>query len=392
MVLDHAFPPDLRVENEAATLVAAGFEVAIYAVGEDDGPTTEDRFGVRIFRFRLPDRVRNKLRGLAGTIPAIEWVLGKGIRRIYSMWPFDALHAHDLYLFGTCLRAGRRLGVRVVGDMHENWVHALSVYHWSTHYPGRALINLAKWDRLETEWSHQVDCLILVIDEMKERMRLKGIDPGKMIVVPNTIQRDHFDQMLGQKTVPTGDPGALRLIYTGGMDRHRGLSTIIAAMPELLKSVPNVSLTLVGDGAIRDDLERLSVHLGVSEAVSFEGQQPQDRIPDYIRAADIGLIPHLKSVHTDNTIPHKLFHYMHMGLPVVASDCAPLRRIVEGEEAGVIYPSGDAAALAEAVIALAADEKARNRMGESGKRAVAERYNWQATAEILVSTYARLLG
>ena len=150
MVLDHAFPPDLRVENEARTLVKAGFEVAIYAIGEDDRPTVEDREGIRIFRFRLDDRIRNKLRGLAGTIPMIEWVLGRGIRRIHSIWPFDVLHAHDLYLFGTCLRAGRRLQVRVVGDMHENWVHALSVYHWSTHFPGKAFIDLAKWDRLES--------------------------------------------------------------------------------------------------------------------------------------------------------------------------------------------------------------------------------------------------
>jgi glycosyltransferase involved in cell wall biosynthesis len=392
MVLDHAFPPDLRVENEARTLTAAGFSVAILAIGEDSRPAVDDLDGIRIYRHRISNQLRNKMRGLAGTVPVIDWVLGRQIRRIYDEWPFAAIHAHDLYLFGACLKAGRRLQVPVVGDMHENWVHALSGYHWSTHYPGKAFISLKRWDRLETEWSRDVDILILVIEEMEGRMLEKGIDPEKMVVVPNTILRSQFDQMGLDPVTYRERAAGLRLVYTGGMDRHRGLNTLIDAMPEILATVEDASLLLVGDGAVRAELEERASQLGLSGSIQFEGWQPQDQIPSYIASADIGLIPHLKSVHTDNTIPHKLFHYMYMGLPVVASDCAPLKRIIQDTEAGITYPSGDSSALARAVIRLAGDEEERRAMGERGRRAVADQYNWENTSRGLVEAYKKLLG
>ena len=406
MVLDHAFPPDLRVENEARTLVAAGFDVAILAIGADTRIKSEDMDGITIRRYPLSNNVRNKLRGLAGSIPLIEWVYGRAIEKIYREWQFDALHAHDLYLFGACLRAGRRLGVKVVGDMHENWVHALSQYRWSTHYPGKAVINLDRWDTLETRWSSEVDRLIVVIDEMKERMVQKSIREEHIVVVPNTISRTFFDDLLSaEASAPPGTAleiessgksmsdteSTVNLIYTGGMDLHRGLASLVEAMPEIRNEIPNVRLTMVGDGAIRADLEKQSKKLAVDDIISFKGWQPQETIPAYIHRADIGLIPHLKSVHTDNTIPHKLFHYMYLGVPVVASDCDPLQRIIEAEQAGTVYSSGDSGALAAEVIKLARDPGLRNKMGSRGRIAVAERYNWEYTAEKLVDLYDALL-
>ena len=119
MVLDHAFPPDIRVENEALSLIEAGFEVGLLAVAPDDRPTRDTHRGIRLFRDRLHKEVRNKMRGLAGTVPILTWYLDRQIRRVYQEYRFDALHMHDLYLFGGGLRAGRRLGVPVVGDLHE---------------------------------------------------------------------------------------------------------------------------------------------------------------------------------------------------------------------------------------------------------------------------------
>jgi glycosyltransferase involved in cell wall biosynthesis len=410
MILDHSFPPDLRVENEARTLIKEGFEVAILAIGDDERPALDNLDGLTIYRYRLSNNVRNKLRGLSGSLPLIEWVYGRKIRGIYSEWPFDALHAHDLYLFGTCLRVGRALNVKVVGDMHENWVHALSEYRWSTHYPGKLFINLTRWDQLETAWSKDVDRLVVVIDEMKHRMVSKSVEPDHIVIVPNTISRGQFDNMLqngrssekghpadskaavgtGEKS--SGNDSGLKLIYTGGMDLHRGLSSLLDAMPEILKAIPDAELTMVGDGSVRADLEKRAASLGIADIVHFEGWQPQELIPGYIQRADIGLIPHLKSVHTDNTIPHKLFHYMYLGLPVVASDCNPLKRIIEAERAGRVYASGDPGGLAQAVISLAADSDKRSEMGNNGMNAVKERYNWEHTASGLIELYEDLLG
>jgi glycosyltransferase involved in cell wall biosynthesis len=74
---------------------------------------------------------------------------------------------------------------------------------------------------------------------------------------------------------------------------------------------------------------------------------------------------------------------------VVATDCAPIERIVRETGAGLIYPSGDASALARALLELR-DPERRRVMGEAGRRAVLERYRWDLTAQRLIALYATL--
>ena len=98
---------------------------------------------------------------------------------------------------------------------------------------------------------------------------------------------------------------------------HRGLSTAILAMPKVIKKNPNALLVLVGTGRNHEQLVKQALDLGIKNSVVFEGWQPQENIRSFIKRADIGLIPHVKSIHTDASIPHKLGYYMSEQLPVV---------------------------------------------------------------------------
>ena len=395
MLLDHSFPPDLRVENEARTLAQAGFEVTILAMDPDPRPSGMLEAHVHIVRARIPKQIRNKARGLAATFPFMDWIVGRQVASIHAGRKIHALHAHDLYLFGAALRAGKKLDVPVVGDMHENWVEALRHYKWSTTAPGKWVVDLSRWEQLETRWADQVDRLIVVIDEMKERMtgqlQLAGGRSHHIVTVPNTILRSSFDAWSPAKPddMPRGNPV---MLYTGGMDRHRGLEDPIRAMPIILERHPDAVLVLVGDGAVRSELEELVASLDLGGAVRFLGWKDQESVRGYMESAHIGLIPHLKTIHTDHTIPHKLFHYMHAGLPCVVSDCRPLERIVSAENCGSIYPSGDPDAMALAVLRMIGDPDGMAAMATRGREAVTERWNWETTSTGLVDLYRDLLG
>ncbi len=395
MLLDHAFPPDLRVENEARTLADAGFEVTIIALDPDPRPSFQLDDHIHVHRARVSRQIRNKARGLAASFPLMDWILHGPIRRVNKNRPIDALHAHDLYLFGAALRAGKRLDVPVVGDMHENWVEALKHYKWSTTAPGKWVVNLKRWEELELAWSCDVDRLIVVIDEMAERigsrMNEAGCKAHHVTTVPNTILRASFDDWSPStpEDMPAGDP---ILLYTGGMDRHRGLEDPIRAMPAILRDHPDAKLVLVGDGAVRGELEALTSNLRVDQSVHFLGWKDQSAVRGYMEAATIGLIPHRKTVHTDHTIPHKLFHYMHAGLSCVVSNCKPLERIVTLESNGLVYTSGNPESLAASVNRIVSDPAAREAMIRKGRTAVEQRWNWEATAVPLVDTYRELLS
>lgn len=111
-----------------------------------------------------------------------------------------------------------------------------------------------------------------------------------------------------------------------------------------------------------------------------------------ISLSNICTIPHIRSGHTDTTVPHKLFQYMFFAKPVVATDCLPLKRIIGESECGIIVKSGDCDALTSAILDLHSDSGLAERYGEKWRRAVLEKYNWKRDEQKLLSVYDRLLS
>ena len=82
---------------------------------------------------------------------------------------------------------------------------------------------------------------------------------------------------------------------------------------------------------------------------------------------------------------------MHLGLPVVASNCKPIERILQDSDSGLIHLSGDPEDLARAVISLAENPGTGSEKGENGRRSFATRYNWEMTSSGLATFYRKLL-
>ncbi len=213
---------------------------------------------------------------------------------------------------------------------------------------------------------------------------------NKFIVVSNYVNPDTFKIDTFDETIINKYKNYKSLIYVGGFDIHRGLESVIRAVPLILKSIPEFKLVLVGAGANLDSLKMLSKKLEVEKYVSFEGWQPHTLLPSYINAADVCLIPHLKTQHTDNTIPHKLFQYMLLKKPIIASNCNPIERILNEVNAGLIYEANNENDLAEKAILLLSDVSKQKQFSENGYKAVKEKYNWKSTSKKLIELYERI--
>jgi glycosyltransferase involved in cell wall biosynthesis len=179
-----------------------------------------------------------------------------------------------------------------------------------------------------------------------------------------------------------------RIVYVGGLAPHRGLDTVLAAMPAVLEADGRAHLTIVGDGESLQALKSQAAALKL-DAVTFTGRLPRDAAMDCIRDANITLVPHHRSPHTDSTIPHKLFQYMALGRPVIVSDCAPLARVVSETGSGLVFRAGDAADLASRVAAAAVPQAAAA-MASAGRAAVLAHWNLEAEAPNLIELYAEL--
>lgn len=390
MLLDKKFYGDMRVENEVIALRKAGYDIVVFCYEFSGEGHVDDFHGAKIVHIPVSLKLIRKLRALTNTVINYYpyFITGK-IKRLIKKYNICVFHVHDLYLFdvGLILRKKYFPELKLVGDLHENYVEGLKHYRFANSFPGNLLISIPKWEKSEVDWCLKYDHLITVIDEAVVRYSSLGIPREKLNVVANYVNRDEFLSAETDQKILDKFKGKFVISYIGGFDVHRGLASVIKAVAIVKERIPNIHFVLVGRGAIEPELKQLAKNLGCADNVSFEGFQSPKYLPSYIMGSDVCLIPHLKTVHTDNTIPHKLFHYMLMEKPVLASNCNPIERIIKDAKAGEIYTSDNENELAEKLYSLYSSEEQRTEMGINGKKAVINKYNWESTAENLINLY-----
>ncbi|MEZ4648902.1 MAG: glycosyltransferase family 4 protein [Candidatus Eisenbacteria bacterium] len=389
MLLDKPFPPDPRVGNEMRSLHRAGHDVHLLCPSVEDGrPLSEDWQGIHVHRIRMSKKFFKRASALVLRVPFYWNAYERPLRELAERERFEAIHVHDLPLLRVGLRVGRALGVPVVSDLHENYPAAVATYDYANRWPGRWLISVDQWRRYERRAVPAADRVIVVVPEAMDRFQ-GLVPPERMVPISNTVDVDEFEGFPRDDSIEERFGSRFTIGYLGGFDRHRGLDTLVDGFAQVADEIPEAHLLLVGAGATKGPLEADVRARGLADRVSFEGWQDYRLFPSYVRACKVCTIPHRKSEHTDTTIPHKLFHYMLLERPVLASNCLPIARILEETEAGLVHASGDAAGVAAALRTLR-DGELRARLGARGREAVLGRYNWDRTAETLIEIYATL--
>ena len=252
-----------------------------------------------------------------------------------------------------------------------------------------------RWKRLERMVLQRVDRIITVVDEAKEHyVNDCGIPPKKITVVMNAEDLEEFGNLEIDESLVAKYKNDFVISYIGGFGPHRGIDTAIKSMPKVLEEIPDARLLLVGKGSGEFDKEmrELCKDLKVENNVVFTDWVDFRLVPSFIALSDVCLVPHHASGHTNTTIPHKLFQYMVMKKSIIVTDCRPLKRIVEECNCGLVIPSGDYIGMANAVIRLYEDKEYARKLGENGRRAVEEKYNWENEAKKLCELYSRLGG
>lgn len=393
MILDNEFTGDMRVENEVISLTVAGHNVFVLCLNYGAKEPVENFHGATIIRLKLSLFLKNKMKGLDTTfiIPYTRY-WAKQIILFLKKHRIEVIHIHDLYLLGAAFKANEQITDKlpIVADLHENYPEALKHYKHTQTFPGKYVVSIPKWEKLEIKWLYKADYIITVIEEAKERYRKLGINAEKITVVANYVNLEKFLAPVINREISEKFMVDFIVLYMGGFDLHRGLEAVIRALPLVEKEIPHIKLVLVGSGKNITDLKALAEKLRVSHLVSYEGWQPPESLPSYIKASDVCVIPHLKTEHTDNTIPHKLFQYMLFEKPVLSSNCNPIVRILNTSGSGIIYSSNDERELAHQLIRLKKSPDLMHRLGKNGKRVVLEKYNWKETAKNLIQLYEKI--
>lgn len=395
MLLDNEFTGDMRVENEVRSLQKKGHKVTVLSLNFGNCPNEEIYHGAKIIRIPVSLKWKKRMKGLSNTwLDLYTQFWSYHLTQYLQNHHIDALHIHDLYLVGAGLKTRRKgsYSFSIVADLHENYPAALENYSFVKKFPAKYIVSIKKWRETEKKWLQEVDRVITVIEEAKQRYQSIGIDPNQIYIVPNYVAKEEFLSTYGEASNQkySSTDKSFTATYIGGFDIHRGLETVVEAIPKINQKIDRFKLVLVGSGANMDDLKRRAQSLKVEHQISFEGWQKPAMLPRYIEKSDICLIPHLKTEHTDHTIPHKLFQYFLLQKPVIVSDCAPLKRIVEDTQAGYVFPSQNVHKFAETMIKAHQNLEQLNTMGKLGEKAVHKYYNWTTSEQNLLALYHSL--
>jgi alpha-maltose-1-phosphate synthase len=159
-----------------------------------------------------------------------------------------------------------------------------------------------------------------------------------------------------------------------------GAASLVAAAAQLER--PDVLFLMIGDGPERRAIESQVAALGLERSFLFLGSMAHERVPRYLRLACVAVAPFETRRHRYLEIdfywsPLKVLEYMAMGLPVVTIDLPALRRIVRPGVDGLVYPEGDAAALAAALGTLLDSPGQAQAFGRSARARAVEEYSWR---------------
>ena len=203
---------------------------------------------------------------------------------------------------------------------------------------------------------------------------------GDAVVIPNGVFVDRF-AAASPRPQWQGTPDRPTVAFIGRIDEPRkGLPVLAAAIPVVRSCCPGVRFLVLGRGEGDDALAGLDP--ADRAAVELLGPLGDDDKQALLRSVDVYVAPHTGG----ESFGIVLVEAMSAGAPVVAGDLGAFRRVLDDGELGVLFPVGDGAALAGALVGLLNDADTRTRVAAAAAGAV-RRYDWSRVAEQVLVVY-----
>lgn len=169
------------------------------------------------------------------------------------------------------------------------------------------------------------------------------------------------------------------LLMVGRLVYKKGFEYALRALPGVLETFPESVLVIAGAGDLLQPLQELAAELNIQNKVRFEGAVAHDRLPDYLAACDLFLLPSIVDDQGNvDGLPNTLLEAMSMGKAAIASAVAGVPLAMTDGENGRLVPQRDPAALTRAIRELLADPALRERYGQAARRKIEDELNWTA--------------
>ena len=288
----------------------------------------------------------------------------------------DLYHLHDPELIPIGLKL-KKLGKKVIFDAHEDLPNQIQSKHYLKPITKKVLSFLVK--KYEQYACSKLDGIVAATPFIRDKF---------LNINANTIDINNFPKTEEFIRIEHSDITDNNYVcYIGGLADVRGITQMV----EAIEFTDNTRLLIAGNFADAN-LENKVKQMQGWKSVDFLGYVDREGIQNTLSKSFAGLVVLHPTQSYLDSLPVKMFEYMCAGIPVIASDFPLWRSIVDEAQCGICVDPLNPSAIASAVKTLNTNRIDAQRMGENGRVAVLEKYNWNIEEQKLFEFYSKILG
>src|SRR5437867_6205489 len=377
-MLTWEFPPRIiggistHVYHLSRALVERGTSVRVITCDFPNAPSEEIIDGVSVSRVdsgRVPES-----NFLLWIYHLNSQMISKTIE-LFETERFDLIHAHDWVVGRAAVELKNRLGLPLIST-----IHATEIGRGGS-LDGEYRRKVRDIERLLVEQSDGIICCSnYMLDHIQHVL---GAVKTKIRVIPNGVEASRFNNGHQPQLIPTGvSEDRKTILYVGRIVREKGIFTLLDAFEKLRKRGKDVSLVLVGEGPLKEDLAKEVLRRKLNDRVKLAGFVDEKKLVSLYNSSDAFVLPS----HYE-PFGMVVLEAMASRVPVVVSDVGGLSEIVEDGITGVKVPVSDSRALAEGILRVLEGRDLSAQLKENAYRMVQERYRWDVIAEKTIEAY-----
>lgn len=287
----------------------------------------------------------------------------------------DIYHLHDPELIPIGLKL-KKLGKKVIFDAHEDLPNQILSKHYLNNFSKKVLSRVVK--RYEEFACSRLDGVVAATPYIRDKF---------LKVNFNTVDINNYPKIeefnISESTIRDTN----QVCYIGGLASVRGIEEMVKSIG-LLKN--KATLKIAGNFADKK-LEEKVTEMSEWQSVDFLGYIDREGINHTLNSSIAGLVVLHPTISYIDSLPVKMFEYMCAGIPVVASDFPLWRSIIDDAQCGLCVDPLEPQEIAKAIDYLVTHPDEALAMGEKGRQAVIEKYNWSNEETKLFSFYSKIL-
>ncbi|HXA78380.1 MAG TPA: glycosyltransferase family 4 protein [Candidatus Acidoferrales bacterium] len=223
--------------------------------------------------------------------------------------------------------------------------------------------------------------VISVSSDTAERMvKAQGLERQRVSVVSPALD-PAFIETSCDVNIPSLPPDSRMLLTVARLissEPGKGVDSVIAVLPDVLKAVPNLFYVIVGGGDLQAGLEDLARKSPASDRILFAGKLRLDQLKSYFSRCDVFVMP-----SRQEGFGIVFLEAMALGKPVVAGNHGGAPEVIRDGVTGYLMDSNDYKALTQCLIRVLHDEAFCKKMGEAGRERVEQNYTFPRFEEKL---------